>query len=92
MATRQNLVRLSFYVKRKNGITAEEFQKHWSAHHAEVVADCLAKYGIVKYTQVCCRVGFAKRRCRILINRRSSFILPQRPKPTPKGYFPPCIR
>ncbi len=53
MATKQRLVRLSFYVKRKQNITAEEFQKHWSAHHAELVADCLAKNGIVKYTQVC---------------------------------------
>lgn len=53
MATKQRLVRLSFYVQRKKGITEEEFQKHWSAHHAELVADCLAKHGIVKYTQVC---------------------------------------
>ncbi|EXJ92913.1 hypothetical protein A1O3_01469 [Capronia epimyces CBS 606.96] len=51
MATKQRLVRLSFYVQRKKNLSEEEYERHLSSHHAELCAEHLAKHGILRYTQ-----------------------------------------
>ena len=56
MATQQKtqrLLRISVLVRRRQGISEEEFQKYWTEKHAPLVTDWLARYGIVRYNQVC---------------------------------------
>lgn len=48
----QKLVRISVLVTKKDGITDEEFHKHWAIVHAPLVQSLLVRHGIVKYTQV----------------------------------------
>ena len=52
MATKTKLVKLSLYAKRKTGLTEDEFHRNWAQGHRAITADWLAKYGVVKYTQV----------------------------------------
>lgn len=52
MADSKRLVRVSFMVRRKQGTSEEEFSKYWTEQHAPLVREWLAKYGVVKYTQV----------------------------------------
>ncbi|ETI24899.1 hypothetical protein G647_04269 [Cladophialophora carrionii CBS 160.54] len=51
MATKQRLVKLSLFAKRKSHLTEDEFHRHWTEKHRALVLDWLARHGIVKYTQ-----------------------------------------
>ncbi|KAM6484625.1 EthD domain-containing protein [Trichoderma sp. SZMC 28011] len=51
MATKQRLLRLTLMQYKNPKITDEEFQKHWSEHHAPIASAWLARNGIVGYTQ-----------------------------------------
>lgn len=52
MATKQRLLRLTLMQYKNPKISDEEFQKHWSEHHAPIASSWLARNGIVGYTQV----------------------------------------
>jgi len=39
-------------VRRKAGLTHEEYSRHWKEIHAPIVAPWLAKHGILRYRQV----------------------------------------
>lgn len=47
-----NMVRLSMYVKRREGMNIDEFNEYWTNTHAPKVSKWLAKYGVIRYTQV----------------------------------------
>ncbi|KIW27882.1 uncharacterized protein PV07_07580 [Cladophialophora immunda] len=51
MATKQRMVKLSLFAKRKSGLSEDEFQQYWSVTHQALATEWLVKYGIVKYTQ-----------------------------------------
>ncbi|KIW76498.1 hypothetical protein Z517_11244 [Fonsecaea pedrosoi CBS 271.37] len=51
MATKQRMVKLTLYARRKSHLSEDEFQKYWTETHRGLAVDWLAKYGIVKYTQ-----------------------------------------
>lgn len=40
------------HIKRKQGMSEESFHEYWSKTHPTVVNAWLAKYGVIKYTQV----------------------------------------
>lgn len=46
------LVRLSMYVKRREGMNIDEFNAYWTNTHAPKVKQWLAKHGVVRYVQV----------------------------------------
>lgn len=53
MPSKQRMVRLTIWVKRKQGLSEEDFQRYWTNEHRILCQDWLIKYGIIKYTQVC---------------------------------------
>lgn len=52
MATKTKVLRVSIYLKRKEGLSVEEFNRYWSEVHGPLVRPLIQKYGILKYTQV----------------------------------------
>ena len=46
------LLRVAMYVKRKPGLSEDDFNKHWTEKHAPLVSEWLARHGIVRYVQV----------------------------------------
>lgn len=52
MATKTKVLRVSMYLKKKPGLTEEEFNRYWSDVHGPLVRPMVEKYGILKYTQV----------------------------------------
>lgn len=40
------------FIKRKSGLSEEEFHSYWTEKHPEVVNEWLAKHGVVSYVQV----------------------------------------
>ncbi|RSL51121.1 hypothetical protein CEP51_015248 [Fusarium floridanum] len=52
MATRQRLLRISFYSKRNPKLTEAGFRKHWTEIHAPLANKWLAKHGIIRYNQL----------------------------------------
>lgn len=46
------LLRITMYVKRKEGTSEEDFSKYWTERHAPLVSEWLARHGVVRYTQV----------------------------------------
>ncbi|KIW99161.1 uncharacterized protein Z519_00824 [Cladophialophora bantiana CBS 173.52] len=51
MATKTKVLRVSMYLKRKPGLTEEQFNHYWSHVHGPLVRPLVEKYGILKYTQ-----------------------------------------
>ncbi|KIW89477.1 uncharacterized protein Z519_09633 [Cladophialophora bantiana CBS 173.52] len=51
MATKQRMVKLSLFARRKDSLSEDEFQEYWSGTHKALATEWLAKYGIVRYTQ-----------------------------------------
>lgn len=51
-ATKTKVVRVSVYIRRKAGMSQEEFNHYWSHVHGPVVRPLLEKMGFLKYTQV----------------------------------------
>ncbi|EXJ73747.1 uncharacterized protein A1O5_03509 [Cladophialophora psammophila CBS 110553] len=51
MATKQRMVKLSLFARRKHHLSEDEFQEYWSGTHKALATEWLAKYGIVRYTQ-----------------------------------------
>ncbi|OQU97770.1 hypothetical protein CLAIMM_03655 [Cladophialophora immunda] len=49
--SQEKLIRVSFMVKRKPGVSEEEFHKYWANNHGPLVQDTLVHYGIVRYNQ-----------------------------------------
>ncbi|XXG96009.1 hypothetical protein Hte_002286 [Hypoxylon texense] len=46
------LVKITFFIKKKDGLSDEEFHKHWSENHAEIFLSVpIARQNIVKYSQ-----------------------------------------
>ncbi|THY26956.1 hypothetical protein D6D01_04261 [Aureobasidium pullulans] len=52
MATYSKQYKLTTLVRRRSGITEQEFHKYWSEKHPIVVNDWLVRHGVVKYVQV----------------------------------------
>ncbi|EAW16914.1 EthD domain-containing protein [Aspergillus fischeri NRRL 181] len=52
MATLNRNLRVTMFAFKKDEISEEEFHNHWSKVHAPIVAEFLAKAGVIKYTQV----------------------------------------
>lgn len=53
MATLNQNLRVTMFAFKKDELSEEEFHNHWSKVHAPIVAEFLAKAGVIKYTQVC---------------------------------------
>ncbi|KAK5061395.1 hypothetical protein LTR84_007937 [Exophiala bonariae] len=51
MAKKTQVFRVSIYLKRKEGLSVEEFNRYWSEIHGPLVRPLIQKYGILKYTQ-----------------------------------------
>ncbi|KIY03236.1 uncharacterized protein Z520_01703 [Fonsecaea multimorphosa CBS 102226] len=49
--TKQRMVKLSLFARRKSHLSEEEFHQYWSETHRALAMDWLVRYGIVKYTQ-----------------------------------------
>ncbi|KZV93440.1 hypothetical protein EXIGLDRAFT_45469 [Exidia glandulosa HHB12029] len=46
------LIKFTVFIKRKDGLSIEDFNKYWSDHHAEVFKSIpIVKKNLVKYTQ-----------------------------------------
>jgi len=52
MPEKERLIRISFLAHRNESMTEDEFNQYWTQKHAPLVSDWLAKYGVIKYTQV----------------------------------------
>lgn len=46
------LLKVSIMLRRKKGLSEEEFHKHYREIHGNLAAPWLKRYGIVKYNQV----------------------------------------
>lgn len=46
------LLKLTLFAKRKQGMSEDDFGKYWTEKHAPLVKEWLAKHGIVRYAQV----------------------------------------
>lgn len=46
------LLTLTFTVRKKAGMSFEDFVAHLNGYHGVLSSDLLAKYGIIEYTQV----------------------------------------
>lgn len=57
MATKTKVLRVSIHLKRREGLSVEEFNRYWSEQHGPLVRPLIQKYGILKYTQVSQRRG-----------------------------------
>lgn len=68
MATKQRLLRLTLMQYKNPKITDEEFQKHWSEHHAPIASAWLARNGIVGYTQVKPNLSFLELHAKVKTN------------------------
>ncbi|KAL2838993.1 hypothetical protein BJY01DRAFT_250731 [Aspergillus pseudoustus] len=51
MATLNRNLRVTMFAFKKDEISEEEFHNHWSKVHAPIVAEFLAKAGVIRYTQ-----------------------------------------
>jgi hypothetical protein len=51
-AGKTKVMRVSMYLKKKAGMSQEEFNHYWSHVHGPLVRPLVEKYGILKYTQV----------------------------------------
>jgi hypothetical protein len=52
MATRSNLVKVSIFMTRKEGVSEADFHRYWTERHSEVVSERLQRNGVVRYSQV----------------------------------------
>jgi hypothetical protein len=52
-------IEVLMYVRRKPGMSREDFYKHWQGTHARLVAPWAEKHGVVSYKQVCTPAGRA---------------------------------
>lgn len=43
--------KLTMFIKRKPGLSEEEFHSYWTEKHPAVVNEWLTKHGVVKYVQ-----------------------------------------
>jgi hypothetical protein len=41
-----------FMLKRKDGVSEEEFRRHWEKEHAPKLVPLMKKYGVLYYSQV----------------------------------------
>ncbi|KAL6872026.1 EthD domain-containing protein [Trichoderma novae-zelandiae] len=51
MATKERLLRLTLMQYKNPNLTDDQFQKHWTEHHAPLASSWLARNGIIGYTQ-----------------------------------------
>lgn len=49
---KESLLKVSITHRRNPNMTEEEYHKYWTEVHAPLVAEWLARHGVVKYTQV----------------------------------------
>ncbi|PTB40105.1 uncharacterized protein TrAFT101_004855 [Trichoderma asperellum] len=49
--TSAGLFKLTMFIKRKPGLSEEEFHSYWTEKHPAVVNEWLAKHGVVTYVQ-----------------------------------------
>jgi hypothetical protein len=52
MATRTNLVKVSIFMTRKEGVSEVDFHRYWTERHSKVVSEWLQRNGVVRYSQV----------------------------------------
>lgn len=52
MATKQNLIKVSMFTTRKEGVSEAEFHRYWTESHSKVVSEWLQRNGVVRYSQV----------------------------------------
>jgi hypothetical protein len=53
MMNTEPLIRVTVCVKRKKGMTEEEFNKYWAYTHGPLATAWLLRCGILRYVQVC---------------------------------------
>jgi hypothetical protein len=52
MTSTESLIRVSVAVKRREGMTEDEFNKYWAYEHGPLAVDWLLRCKIVRYVQV----------------------------------------
>lgn len=52
MPEKERLLRLTMLCYRNPTMSEEEYHHHWTYDHTPLVRDWLAKYGVVRYSQV----------------------------------------
>ncbi len=45
------MFKISFFIRRKPGLTRDDFQEHWRNHHAALIKKHAAAFGIRRYVQ-----------------------------------------
>jgi EthD domain len=48
----EELIRFTFGIKRKQGVSEEEFHKHWAERHGPLVSQVLLRTKVIRYVQV----------------------------------------
>lgn len=51
-AIKTKLVRVTLYIRKKEGLSQDEFNQYWSKVHGPLVKRMIEKHGILKYNQV----------------------------------------
>ncbi|GAB7329155.1 hypothetical protein MBLNU13_g00981t1 [Cladosporium sp. NU13] len=51
MASRSNLIKVSMFTTRKEGVSEAEFHRYWTERHSKVVSEWLQRNGVVRYSQ-----------------------------------------
>lgn len=49
----RKVVKVTVYVKKKDGMTDADFIEHYNKKHAQMAADVLLKHNIISYSLVC---------------------------------------
>lgn len=52
MPAHEDLLRVTAFMYRKEGLTEEEFHHHWSNIHGPKMIELSQKYGVLEYRQV----------------------------------------
>jgi hypothetical protein len=50
--TTEKLIRISSFIKRKPGVSKEDFYRYWINVHAPCCKDFMLRHGVVEYVQV----------------------------------------
>ncbi|KAF2492568.1 hypothetical protein BU16DRAFT_85678 [Lophium mytilinum] len=48
----ENLIRISSFIRRKPGVSKEEFYQYWTQVHGPLCTDFMMRHGVVEYVQV----------------------------------------
>jgi hypothetical protein len=48
----EKLIRISSFIRRKPGVSKEEFYQYWTQVHGPMCTEFMRRHGVVEYTQV----------------------------------------